>query len=154
MAPYTLRAATPQDYAFLYQLHVATMKSYVTQMWGWDEALQAERFRQRFDPTRQRVVVAGGHEIGVLEVEARPSELFLANLRIVPEFQGHGWGTLVIRDLLLQARDAGVPVTLQVLRVNHAARRLYERLGFQVIQDTPTHYQMRADPRDPLAGSG
>lgn len=151
---YTVRPATPADYAFLYHLYVATMKPYVAQVWGWDESMQPERFRQRFDPSRQRIVVANGQDIGVLEIDERPSNLFLANLRILPEFQGQGWGTRILRDLLAQAHGAGLPVTLQVLNVNHAARRLYERLGFRVVQETPTHYYMSAPPGDPPAGSG
>jgi ribosomal protein S18 acetylase RimI-like enzyme len=151
---YELRPATPHDYAFLYDLHVATMKPYVTQVWGWDEQLQADRFRQYFDPTRQRIVVADGRQIGVLEVEERPSELFLANLRILPPFQGQGWGTRILGDLLQQGRSAGAPLTLQVLKVNSGARRLYERLGLRVIQETPTHYQMSAPPGKPPTGSG
>ena len=118
---YTFRSSTAVDYAFLYQLHVATMKPYVAQVWGWDEQMQAERFRQHVDPIRQRIVVVDGQEIGVLEVEERPSDLFLANLRILPEFQRQGCGTrilrdlllrdLLLRDLLLHAHNAGVPVT-------------------------------------------
>jgi hypothetical protein len=42
---YELRPATAADYAFVYDLHVASMKPYVTQVWGWDEQTQAERFR-------------------------------------------------------------------------------------------------------------
>jgi ribosomal protein S18 acetylase RimI-like enzyme len=116
--------------------------------------VQAERFRQRFDPTHQRIVVAEGQAIGVLEVKERPSELFLANLRILPAFQRQGWGTRILRDLLRQANDAGVLVTLQVLQVNLAARRFYERLGFIVTGETPTHYQMRTQSRAPPTASG
>jgi ribosomal protein S18 acetylase RimI-like enzyme len=137
-----LRPATLADLAFLYDLYVATMKPYVTQTWGWDEQVQQERFRLHFDPTRQHIVVADGQDIGMLALEKRPSGLFLANLRILPAFQGQGWGTHILRDLLCQAQDAGEPLTLQVLKVNHAARRLYERIGFHVIGETPTHYQM------------
>jgi ribosomal protein S18 acetylase RimI-like enzyme len=144
------------DYAFLYDLYVATMEPYVTQVWGWDEHWQVEHFRQRFVPDRLRIVVAEGQQIGVLEVEKRPSELYLANLRISPAFQRQGWGTQILRDLLLQAHSAGVPLTLQVLKVNHAARRLYERLGFHVIEETPIHYHMSAQGctphRERLAG--
>lgn len=150
---YTVRPATAADYAFLYHLHVATMKHYVAQVWGWDEQMQAERFCQRFDPTRLRIVVTDGQEIGVLEVEERPTDLLVANLRILPEFQGHGWGTRILRDLLLQAQDVGVPVKLQVLKVNHSARRLYERLGFCAIDETPNHYHMSTRPGEPPAGS-
>jgi ribosomal protein S18 acetylase RimI-like enzyme len=139
---YELRPATPADYAFLYDLHVATMKPYVAQVWGWDEALQAERFRQHFDSSRLRIVVVDGQQIGMLEVEERPSDLFLVNLRILPQFQGRGWGTYIVHNLLRQAQEAGVPLTLQVLIVNQRARQLYERLGLRVIQETPTHYRM------------
>jgi ribosomal protein S18 acetylase RimI-like enzyme len=151
---YTLRPATAADYTFLYQLHVATMKPSVIQVWGWDEELQAGRFRQHFDPGHLRIVIVDGQEIGVLEVEERPSERFLANLRILPAFQGQGWGTCILHDLLIQAHEAGVPMTLQVLKVNHAARRLYERLGFYVTEETSTHYRMSTQPRDPPAGTG
>ncbi len=151
---YTLRAATAADYAFLYHLHVAAMKPSVAQVWGWDEAAQAARFRQRFDSTPQRIVVVDGQDIGVLALEERPSELFLAILCLLPAFQGQGWGTRIIRDLLTQAHDAGVPVTLQVLKPNHSARRLYERLGFRVTEATPTHYRMSTQPPDPPAGTG
>jgi ribosomal protein S18 acetylase RimI-like enzyme len=139
---YELRPATSADYPFLYALHVATMKPYVTQVWGWDEQAQAERFRAHFDPTRLCMVVVDGQRIGELEVEERSTKLYLANLRILPEFQGQGWGTCVLGDLLRQAKDLGVPMTLQVLRVNTGARHLYERLGLRVFEETPTHYRM------------
>jgi RimJ/RimL family protein N-acetyltransferase len=48
-------------------------------------------------------------------------------------------------------------MTLQVLKVNHAARRLYERLGFLVLAETPTHSHMSTmstQPREPPTGSG
>src|SRR5215469_3028590 len=151
---YLLRPATLADYAFLYDLHVATMKPYVTQVWGWDDQSQAERFRQHFDPSRLRIVVADGQQIGVLEVEERSADLFLANLRIMPQFQSQGWGTRILQDLLRRAQDASVPLTLQVLIVNHRARRLYERLGLRVVQETPTHYRMSTHAEQAPAGSG
>ncbi len=152
---YELLPAASADYPFLYALHVATMKPYVAQVWGWDEQVQAERFRAHFDPGRLCIVVVDGQQIGVLEVEERPAELlFLANLRILPRFQGQGWGTRILCDLLRQAQEAGVPLTLQVLRVNQGARRLYERLGLRVIQESPTHYRMSTQSGEPPSGSG
>jgi ribosomal protein S18 acetylase RimI-like enzyme len=153
MVMYTLRPVTAADYAFLYDLYVGTMKPSVAQVWGWDEAAQAERFREHFEPATQRIVVVDGQDIGMLVVEERPSELFLANLRILPMFQGQGWGTRIIRDLLARARDAGVPMTLQVLKPNHSARRLYERLGFRITEATPTHYRMSTQLPDVPAGA-
>jgi ribosomal protein S18 acetylase RimI-like enzyme len=139
---YELHPATAEDYPFLYTLHVATMKPYVSQVWGWDERAQAERFRAHFDPSHVRIMVVDGEQIGMLEVEEHQSELYLVNLRILPRFQGQGWGTCVLGDLLRQAQERGIPLTLQVLCVNAGARRLYERLGLHVVNETPTHYRM------------
>ena len=154
MVSYELRPATSADYPFLYALHVATMKPYVAQVWGWDETAQAERFREHFDPSRLRLVVVDDQTIGVLEVEKRPSELYLANLRILPRFQGQGWGTRILGDLLRYAQGVGVPLTLQVLRVNQGARQLYERLGLRVMEETPTHYRMSTSSGQPPGGNG
>ncbi len=138
---YALRQATEADYDFLFRLHKATMKDYVAQTWGWDEGVQAAFFRDRFDPARSQIVLVADREVGVLSLERQPAALLLANLRILPEYQGHGLGTAIIRTILEQARHEGIPVTLQVLKVN-PARHLYERLGFVVTGETVTHYLM------------
>ena len=143
LAPaYSLRPATETDYAFLYALHVATLKEYVAQTWGWDEAFQARRFRERFDPANSQIIVVDGQDVGVLAVGSGAGEVLLGNIRIAPDWQRRGLGTAVIQDVLSKAREDGLTVVLQVLKVN-PARSLYERLGFVVVGETDTHYQMR-----------
>lgn len=138
---FTLRQATEADYAFLFHLHQASMKDYVTLTWGWDEAVQQTLFRERFAPARCQMVVVEGREVGVLAVQHQSDTLFLANLQLLPDYQKQGLGTAIIQMLLGQASQQGIPVTLQVLKVN-PARHLYERLGFRVIGETATHYLM------------
>lgn len=145
---YTLRPAMDADYEFLYALHEATMKPAVSQIWGWDDARQSALFRERFDPATRQVIVIDGRDVGVLEVEERPVEVFLANIEIAPEQQNRGLGAAIITDILHDAHARRLPVTLQVNRVNHA-RRLYERLGFVETGRTETHYLMRADAPGP-----
>jgi ribosomal protein S18 acetylase RimI-like enzyme len=146
---YDLRAATGEDRAFLYRLHVAALKEYVERTWGWDDADQAARFERRFDPQAYQVVVVGGRDIGAIQVERRDREIALNNIQVLPAFQGRGIGTAVICDLQAEARARGAVLSLQVLKVN-PARKLYERLGFVVVGETATHYQMIA--RDELPG--
>lgn len=138
---YSLRPATAADFSFLYDLHVASMKEYVTQTWGWDDAVQQELFAASFHPECRQIVVADGRDVGVLASERRPDDWFLASIAIAPSEQGRGVGAALIRDLLATAARDGLPVRLQVLKVN-PARRLYERLGFVVTGETPTHYLM------------
>lgn len=142
---YSLRPATADDYAFLYTLRVAAMKEYVAQTWGWDGAAQRERFAANFHPAGHQIIVAAGRDVGVLFVERRPADWFLGSIEIAPEAQRRGLGAAIIRDILATAAREGLPVRLQVLKVN-PARRLYERLGFAIIGETPTHYLMRATP--------
>jgi GNAT superfamily N-acetyltransferase len=119
------------------------MKDYVAATWGWDDQFQARMFHQNFDPTTEQVVVAAGQDVGVLSVERRDTEIFLSHIEILPEFQGRGLGAAIINDILAEARGKGLPVSLRVLKVN-PARRLYERLGFAVTGETPTHSMMKA----------
>ena len=137
-----LREARPEDAEFLYGLLKATMQDYVAQIWGWDEEWQRAYFQERFDPSRERIVILEGEEIGVLAIEEKEDEVFLSKVYILPEYQGQGIGTRLMRAVLDRAFGRGLPVTLQVLKVN-PAWRLYERLGFVAIDETETHYIMR-----------
>jgi ribosomal protein S18 acetylase RimI-like enzyme len=138
-----LRATKPEDFDFLYCLHRAAIKDYVAQIWGWDEAWQEERFRQQFNPSAYQIIISQDQDVGMLSVRETPSEIFLSNIEVLPEFQGQGIGSSAIRLVLEDAERRGKPVMLQVLKIN-PARRLYERLGFWVIGETATHYLMKA----------
>jgi len=129
------------DGDFIYRLRVDGLKEFVTQIWGWDETFQHERFWTSFNPSRYQVIVVDNHDVGAIAVEHRPGETFLADIEIVPERRGQGLGTAVLRDFIADAELRGVPASLQVLKIN-PARRLYERIGFQVIGETDTHYLM------------
>ena len=144
---YTLREVTEADYAWLWALKRQTIRPYVEEMWGeWDEPLQEEFFRKNFSTTTMRAIVVEGHDAGLLHLERAPGEIFLANIQIAPEFQNRGVGTAAVRDVLAEARTRGIPVRLQVLKTNHDARRLYERLGFALASETVSHWQLRAWP--------
>ena len=140
---YTLRPATDNDYAFLEALHTATMRDVVTQVWGWDAAIQGALFRRNFEPSRSQIVVVDEVDAGVFAVEKRDDTWFLANIEIAPAHQSRGLGAQLVAAVLAEAHAAGLPLTLKVLKVNRA-RVLYERLGFVTTGSTETHFLMRA----------
>jgi ribosomal protein S18 acetylase RimI-like enzyme len=142
----SLRKATPNDADFLYRLHRAAMQTYVIQTWGtWDEAWQSRYFQQHFTPSTCQIIVVRGQDAGVISVLRRTTDIFLSNIELLPAFQGQGIGTHLITALIAEAQQKGISITLQVLKVN-PARRLYERLGFVVNGETPTHYLMSRVP--------
>jgi len=143
---YHLRAATADDAEFIYSLRRGVYREHVIATWGqWDETWQRSYFDLRFNPNGNQVICVAGRPIGHLEGRWAPDRLFLASIELDPAWQGRGIGTAIVVELLAQARRRDLPMELQVLKVNQAARRLYERLGFAVIETNPTHHLMRAE---------
>ena len=124
-----LRPATPADTEFCYQLHQAAMGEYVTAIWGWDEQDQRAFLDRAFNPRRWQIITVGPADIGMLDVEYRPGEIFLGRIEIDPAHQGRGFGSTIVGALIEEAEQRGQHLTLEVLAVNRRARALYERLG-------------------------
>jgi len=143
--PWQLRPARPDDRDFLYDLNEATMREHAEQVWGWDDAEQAAFFENRFQPDDWQVIQADGRDVGVLIVKEEDDQIYLAEIQILPESQGHGIGSSVVRALMEEAVAAGKPLSLRVLHVNDRARALYERLGFRQFKEIETHAYLRWD---------
>ena len=141
----TVRLFDPTDLDALYAIHREVMREYIEATWGpWDEAWQQARFEETLPAPRMQVVLHGYDIAGAIDCQRHRDRWSINSLEIAPEFQNLGIGTWLITRLVQQARGEGVPVTLEVLKVNAGARRLTERLGFTVTGETATHVQMRA----------
>jgi ribosomal protein S18 acetylase RimI-like enzyme len=125
----TFRPATPADSEFCFRLHEAAMGNYVAAIWGWDEQAQRGYHDRAFGPGRWQIITANGTDIGMLSVDYRPDEIYLARIEILPGYQGRGYGARIVGALLDEARQRGQDLVLDVLSVNHRAQALYQRLG-------------------------
>jgi ribosomal-protein-alanine N-acetyltransferase len=68
-------------------------------------------------------------------------EIHINNLAIRHEYQGQRLGTALLEHVLLAGATRGAGrATLEVRRSNAPARRLYERLGFEVAATRPNYY--------------
>lgn len=135
------RPASENDISFLYALHIATMKEYIDQTWGWDDAFQESLFKKNYVPAEFQVITFNGSDIGMLSLEEREEEIFLRTIKIHPNYQSQGIGTAIISKIIADGTLNMKPVRLRVLKVN-PAKRLYERLGFSTVEETSTHYIM------------
>ncbi len=142
---YKLRPATQSDYDFIYEVKKAALGAYVAATWGRDQAFQREYFAQRFDPADHQVIVVDRQDIGELSVQYGESEINLAGIYVLPDSQRLGFGSAIIKDLIDEGKLSGRSVKLQVLKVN-PAKRLYERLGFRLIEENKNHFVMCIDP--------
>ena len=151
MTVISLRSATRADDEFCYQLHKAAMGGYVAAVWGWDEQVQREYHARAFKPRRWRIITVNGADAGMLSVEYRPDEVYLARIEVLPGWQGQGIGTRIISALLAEARRRGQDLVLDVLAVNERARALYQRLGLTEVAsrgDDDIRITMRSGSRD------
>ena len=144
-----LRPATPKDVGPLFSIHRAVMHEHVDRVWSWDEAEQERRFRDYAARAHLEVIEVEGEIAGFVHIETRLEEIEIANIELAPAFQDRGIGSAILRRTLARARELGVPVTLQVLKVNPEARELYTRLGFSHVGETATHDVLRIDPAAP-----
>jgi ribosomal protein S18 acetylase RimI-like enzyme len=140
---YTLRDGTVGDFDFLYDLHKVTMREYVHATWGWDEVFQRQYFTQQFLQPPLSIVIVDGQPSGSCTIMSRPADEFLMGIELHPRVQRRGIGAAIVREVIARAEARRVPAVLRVLKVNIGARRLYQRLGFAVVGETETHYDMR-----------
>lgn len=140
---YTLRPARADDADFLWQLQSATLRDAIVATWGrWDEAEQRNFFTRGFDPARAQIVLIDGEAAGRLEVRREPTEIHLDRIQISPARQGRGVGSALMRELMNESAASHRTLHLRVLRANHRAHALYQRLGFATVETTATHHRM------------
>jgi ribosomal protein S18 acetylase RimI-like enzyme len=137
------RAATPEDSAFCLALHREAIGAVITEIFGtWDPQVQ-ERFHARwFDPTRVRIIESDHAPIGVIEAHDEADHVYLARIELLPEYQGRGIGS----DLMRSLRARGRPIRLHVFSANVRARALYERLGFSIESEADGRIAMICPP--------
>jgi ribosomal protein S18 acetylase RimI-like enzyme len=137
----SFRPAEAEDEDFLFDLHRQSMRAYIEETFGvWDEGWQRDYFHQHFHPQALQIIQVDGQDGGVLYLQERTEEFFIAGIEILPAYQRRGIGSTVIRGVIAEATRQGKPVALKVLKSNRAARSLYQRLGFGVTGETDTHY--------------
>ena len=141
---YQLRPAVFADFDFLYELHKAAIRPSVEATWGaWNDAWQRDYFAQKFGTQGRQIIVFEGQDVGVVLLEEREGAIYIGLIEVLPAFQGRGIGSAVIQDIIQQAQLQKRPVMLHVLKTNEAAKRLYERLGFEITAVEDLKYKMR-----------
>ena len=120
------------------------MDHIITQL-GLDVARQRESFARQWHVAEVRITTSSGEDIGWLQTKTSDSTIFLGQFYLSRHMQRRGIGTRVLQMLIEEARRAGRPATLGVVKIN-PARRLYERLGFQRTHEDRHKVYMRLEP--------
>ena len=136
------RQALHADYRWLYELKSASMRTYIDAVYGWDEAVQEKYFKRTFHPEQITIVTVNGADAGMFVLDRDETGYFLKRIEVHPSFQGRGVGTAVIQEIIDKASFERENVRLMVFKIN-PAQGLYKRLGFKIVDETETHYEMK-----------
>ncbi len=145
MTDWQLRPAEERDREFLYQVKKQSNFGYISDLWGWDEDFQRREFARDFQQIREfSVITVDGADAGFLQLQSGSDFLNVAEIHLLPPFQGQGIGSAVLRDV--QADAEGLPVLIGCFRANKRAYQLYQRLGFAPITENDTHFILIYNP--------
>jgi len=140
---YEFRPYTKNDYEFVYDTKKTAYKIYVELNWGkWDEEAQREMFVKFIETYGKdiKIIMFEGKTAGFYHGENLPNNAYeIGNICIIPECQGKGLGTRILKDVLAEHKYQDI--YLRYFKQNPVVK-LYERLGFQMLEELPYHNRM------------
>lgn len=140
---YTLRPYTTKDYEFVYETKKVAYKIYVEINWGeWNETKQREMFVNFINTYGKdiKIIIENNKPIGFYHCENLENNGYeIGNICIIPECQGRGIGTKILNDIIEENKLKDI--YLRYFKQNPVVK-LYERLGFETIDEMPYHFKM------------
>lgn len=138
---YRLRPATDADYSYCYRLTQRNMGELFRRHWGgWNAA----EFRKGFAAGNISMVIIAGKRAGFLSVVKEPTALYIDNIQLSSAWQSRGIGTALLKRLLAEHSEVSIRLTTFE---DNPAKRLYERMGFVVLESKGMTIKMEKAPR-------
>lgn len=127
-ADIVLRPSAPDDIDWLVELRAQVLRADLERLGRYDDHRVRERMRRSFSPEWTRVISVCGEDAGCITIRPDGAVRWIEHFYLAPGLQGHGVGGSVLGRVIAEAFDGST--RLNVLQ-GSAARRLYERHGFQ-----------------------
>jgi ribosomal protein S18 acetylase RimI-like enzyme len=150
-APFSLRAATPADEAFLRELYRSTRRDELgaasssarefEAFCSMQFDAQTRGYRLAYPDAEHLIIRHGGVDAGRLIKWRSESGFTLVDLALAPAYRNRGLGGSVVRGLQQEARRASTSLSLQVEQSSRAVA-FYRRLGFAVTGEDGVRFTM------------
>lgn len=152
MEQLSLRPVTEADTSFLRRVYAGTRAQELAQTpWSAEQKAmfcnmqfdaQIKDYRKNYPHAEYSVIEREGVPAGRLYVSRSEKEILILDIALLAEHCGLGIGTHYLRELQREAAAESKVVTLHVEQFN-PARRLYQRLGFQEVEDKGIYIMMQ-----------
>lgn len=144
---YNMRPYIDNEYhsykEFIYQVKKGAYKKYVEECWGvWNEETQRRLYDTFINTVKEDtwIIQLNGKDIGFYNGENLEDGSYeIGNICIIPEYQGKGIGTKVLKDIMRLHKNQDLHI--QYFKQNPVGK-LYERLGFIQDYEKEFHYVM------------
>ncbi|WP_430868161.1 GNAT family N-acetyltransferase [Demequina aurantiaca] len=131
----SLRACSDNDLEWIVELRAVVLRADLERVGRFDPIRVRQWMRNGFRAADTQVIVLDGADIGSIAVRRETDARWLEYFYIAPEFQGMGFGSQVLEQVL--AAQESSPLRLNVLRGSRA-QRLYERHHFTLDPEVDT----------------
>ncbi|MZP29549.1 GNAT family N-acetyltransferase [Heliobacterium undosum] len=149
-----LRPVQKNDEPFLYELFVSSRPD--LDWIGADDEVKGQILTQQFFAEEQgnagadrRIALLDDKPIGRLYLREEETSIHILAIALLPEYRSRGIGTRLLEAVQKSAAESGKKLRLRVMWFNGAARSLYERFAFRVINDSGVCVEMEWDSRSP-----
>ena len=151
----SLRPVQLDDAPFLLEVYASTRASEMALVPWNDEqrdsfvssqfAAQQSYYAQKYPQADHSLILVQGRAVGSLYLARLKDQLRIADITILPEDRNAGIGSYLLKELRDEASSTGKPLLIYVETFN-PSMRLFERLGFQPIEEQGTHLLMQWSP--------
>ena len=157
--PISLRSVTVDDTEFLAAVYADTrMDELAMTDWSPEQKdqfcrmqfeAQDSHYRQHYLTAEYFIIETTQSPVGRLYLDRWAREIRIMDIAILPEHRGTGIGTQLLRELQDDAARCGKSLSIHVERMNPALA-LYQRIGFQMIEDKGVYLLMEWKPASGL----
>lgn len=150
-----LRLVQPDDEEFLYKVYAST-RAEEMKLLPWDEAQKEAFVRMQFAAQQRHyaayypeaahlLITLDDQPIGRLYMSRDEQEIKILDVTILPEHRSAGVGTPLLKGILAEAAETKRCVVIYV-ESHSPALRLFERLGFSMVENDDVNALMRWCP--------
>lgn len=147
-----LRSVSPDDEEFLIAVYASTRAEELAHVpWSdeqktafvrWQFGLQQNEYGATYPNIEYSIILVDGRPAGRIWISRADEQIRLLDIALLEEFQNRGVGTVLLRNLIDEAKSANKALRHMVFVLNSNAKRFYERLGFVVFEELGAYLHM------------